>query len=74
MVDFYRSLAPQLPGKVLVYNGDTDPCVSYEGTRNAIAQVGFQEEQPYRAWFFNFTAAALPVRARAKALEPQASD
>ena len=23
----------------MVYNGDTDPCVSYEGTRNAIKQV-----------------------------------
>jgi cathepsin A (carboxypeptidase C) len=31
MIDFYRIIAPQL--KVTwVYNGDTDPCVSYEGT------------------------------------------
>jgi len=57
MIDFYRDLAPKLPGKIVVYNGDTDPCVSYEGTRNAIAKVGFKVVSPYRPWFFNFTAA-----------------
>ena len=57
MVDFYRELAPTLPGKIVVYNGDTDPCVSYEGTRTAIEKVGFAVAQPYRPWFFNFTAA-----------------
>ena len=60
MVDFYRELAPALPGKIVVYNGDTDPCVSYEGTRVAIRAVGFAEVQPYRPWFFNFSAASLP--------------
>jgi cathepsin A (carboxypeptidase C) len=39
-----------------VYNGDTDPCVTYEGTRTAIGQVGFGVVEPYRPWFFNFTA------------------
>ena len=39
MVDFYRTLAPLLPGRIAVYNGDTDPCVSYEGTRIAIQKV-----------------------------------
>ena len=39
MIDFYRELAPALEGRIVVYNGDTDPCVSYEGTRNAIEQV-----------------------------------
>ena len=61
MVDFYRSLAPLLPGRIVVYNGDTDPCVSYEGTRTAIEKVGFAVTQPYRPWFFNFTAAAPSV-------------
>jgi serine carboxypeptidase-like clade I len=61
MVDFYRRLAPALPGKIVVYNGDTDPCVSYEGTRVAIEKVGFSIVQPYRPWFFNFTAAAPAV-------------
>ena len=36
MVDFYRDIAPRVAGSVLVFNGDTDPCVSYEGTRDAI--------------------------------------
>lgn len=57
MIDFYRSLAPALTGKLVVYNGDTDPCVSYEGTREAIRQVGFNVTQPARPWFFNFSSA-----------------
>lgn len=63
MIDFYRELAPALPGRIVVYNGDTDPCVSYEGTRTALQKVGFAVEQPYRPWFFNFTAAAPAVLA-----------
>ena len=39
MIDFYRELAPALSGKIVVYNGDTDPCVSYEGTRIALEKV-----------------------------------
>jgi cathepsin A (carboxypeptidase C) len=33
----------------------TDPCVSYEGTRTAIERVGFAEKPggSYRPWFFN---------------------
>ena len=57
MIDFYRELAPALPGKIVVFNGDTDPCVSYEGTRTAIERVGFQEVSPTRPWFFNASAA-----------------
>ena len=58
MIDFYAYLAPKLDGTVLVFNGDTDPCVSYEGTRTAIKEVGFAEVNAYRPWFFNATAAA----------------
>ncbi len=64
MIDFYRRLAPQLPGKIVVYNGDTDPCVSYEGTRVAIEKVGFATRQPYRPWFFNATASSADFLAR----------
>ena len=42
MIDFYRTIAPQLD-TTIVFNGDVDPCVSYEGTRTAIEQVGFAE-------------------------------
>eukprot|EP00965_Chrysotila_dentata_P052034 1726894-Pleurochrysis_carterae.AAC.3 len=58
MVDFYRAIAPRL-SRTLVFNGDTDPCVSYEGTRRAIASVGFgvRAGGEFRPWFFNATAA-----------------
>jgi cathepsin A (carboxypeptidase C) len=57
MVDFYRDIAPRLR-TTIVFNGDTDPCVSYEGTRAAIATV-FPEAVggAWRPWFFNSTAA-----------------
>ena len=57
MVDFYRNIAPRLR-TTIVFNGDTDPCVSYEGTRDAIASVGFAVTPggAYRPWFFNATA------------------
>lgn len=54
MIDFYRSIAPRLE-RTIVFNGDTDPCVSYEGTRAAIIKVGFAELEgaSQRPWFFN---------------------
>ena len=57
MIDFYRNIAPRLT-TTIVFNGDTDPCVSYEGTRQAIKEVGFNETVggAYRPWFFNATA------------------
>jgi serine carboxypeptidase-like clade 1 len=62
MIDFYRDIAPQLDTTV-IYNGDTDPCVSYEGTRTAISRVGFAELDGggYRPWFFNHSAASIGV-------------
>eukprot|EP00658_Telonema_sp_P-2_P029684 TRINITY_DN22536_c0_g2_i2.p1 TRINITY_DN22536_c0_g2~~TRINITY_DN22536_c0_g2_i2.p1 ORF type:complete len:242 (+),score=70.24 TRINITY_DN22536_c0_g2_i2:95-820(+) len=58
MVDFYREIAPQLE-RTVVFNGDTDPCVSYEGTRTAISRVGYSELDGggYRPWFFHHPAA-----------------
>jgi len=60
MVDFYRKIAPKLT-TTIVFNGDTDPCVSYEGTRAAIEKVGFavQPGRHYRPWFYDHKAAAL---------------
>ena len=53
-------IAPKLK-HIVVFNGDVDPCVSYEGTRNAIQQVGFDviEGGSYRPWFFNKKKASL---------------
>jgi len=60
MVDFYRKIAPRLK-RTIVFNGDTDPCVSYEGTRTALEQVGFAalEGHQYRPWFYDHQEAVL---------------
>jgi cathepsin A (carboxypeptidase C) len=62
MIKFYNYLAPKLKA-IWVYNGDTDPCVTYEGTRTAIKRVGFPEVDggSYRPWFYNHTAASMEV-------------
>jgi cathepsin A (carboxypeptidase C) len=57
MIDFYKDIVPRLKIAV-IYNGDSDPCVSYEGTRDCIAQVGFSVLDAYRPWFFNATGAS----------------
>ena len=69
MVDIYQIIAPQLE-TTYIYNGDTDPCVSYEGTRLAVKQVGFDEVDGggYRPWFYNHTAASLKVLAEKASL------
>lgn len=69
MIDFYRKIAPKLTS-VWVYNGDTDPCVSYEGTRTAIERVGFPEVDggSYRPWFYNHTATTVDVLAEKAAM------
>lgn len=62
MIDFYKDIVPRLD-ITWVYNGDTDPCVSYEGTRTAIKRVGLDELDggSYRPWFYNQTAASLAL-------------
>uniref|UniRef100_A0A7S2FYK5 Carboxypeptidase n=1 Tax=Octactis speculum TaxID=3111310 RepID=A0A7S2FYK5_9STRA len=62
MIQFYQKIAPQLD-RTIVFNGDVDPCVTYEGTRNAIQQVGFDvlPGGSYRPWFFNKTATTVPL-------------
>lgn len=47
MIDFYRALAPVLPGKIVVYNGDTDPCVSYEGGQHTNRMTTTQANQSH---------------------------
>ena len=62
MIDIYREISPKLK-RVVVYNGDTDPCVSWEGTRTAIERVGFHEISggSYRPWFYKHDAASIAV-------------
>jgi serine carboxypeptidase-like clade 1 len=54
MVEFYRYLAPRLE-RIVVFNGDADPCVSYEGTLKAMYKVGFPVVPggDYRPWFYS---------------------
>jgi len=58
MVDIYQEIVPKLD-RTWIYNGDTDPCVSYEGTRLAVKQILLPELDggSYRPWFYNQTAA-----------------
>lgn len=69
MIDFYKAIVPKLE-RTWVYNGDTDPCVSYEGTRLAVKQIQLDELDggSYRPWFYNQTAAPLDVLATKSAL------
>jgi hypothetical protein len=62
MVDIYQHIVPQLT-RTWIYNGDTDPCVSYEGTREAVKQI-LQPELDgggYRPWFYNQTGAPITI-------------
>lgn len=60
MIDFYREIVPKLQ-RTIVFNGSTDPCVSYEGTRVAIEQVGLDVVSGYRPWFYNQSATSIDV-------------
>jgi cathepsin A (carboxypeptidase C) len=69
MIDIYKEIVPKLE-RTWIYNGDTDPCVSYEGTRLAVKQIGIPELDGggYRPWFFNQTAAPIKVLMEKSAL------
>ena len=62
MVDFYRYLAPRLD-TTIVFNGDTDPCVSYEGTREAVRSIGLGQTPggAQRPYFFNASGVPLAL-------------
>jgi serine carboxypeptidase-like clade I len=62
MIDFYKKIVPKLSA-VWIYNGDTDPCVTYEGTRTAVKRIGFNELDggSYRPWFYNHTASSISI-------------
>ena len=62
MIDIYQEIIPQLD-RTWIYNGDTDPCVSYEGTREAVKQILLPEVDggSYRPWFYNQTATSMKL-------------
>ena len=69
MVDIYKIVVPRLE-RTWIYNGDTDPCVSYEGTRLAVKQIGINELDGggYRPWFYNQTGVYMQVLMEKSAL------
>lgn len=69
MIDIYKEIIPKLE-RTWIYNGDTDPCVSYEGTRLAVKQIQIDEMDggSYRPWFYNQTAASIDVLMEKSAL------
>jgi serine carboxypeptidase-like clade 1 len=64
MIDIYQEIVPKLH-TTYIYNGDTDPCVSYEGTRLAVKRIGFDEVDGggYRPWFYNHTGTTFQLLA-----------
>mmetsp|Transcript_12469 Transcript_12469/g.18464 ORF Transcript_12469/g.18464 Transcript_12469/m.18464 type:complete len:585 (-) Transcript_12469:128-1882(-) len=69
MIDVYKTVIPKLD-RTWIYNGDTDPCVSYEGTRLAVKQIQIDELDggSYRPWFYYHSAASIEVLAEKSAL------
>lgn len=47
---FYRQVAKSSDVRVLVYNGDTDPCLNSFYAANFTASLGFEEKQAWRPW------------------------
>lgn len=56
MIDIHRSLLPHM--RIWIFNGDADPCVSFEGTRTAVQRIGRRELYSYRPWFYHAAAAS----------------
>jgi serine carboxypeptidase-like clade 1 len=48
LVPTYRRLIPRI--KVLIYNGDIDPCVPYNGNEEWTRGLGLHEVEPWHAW------------------------
>jgi serine carboxypeptidase-like clade I len=62
MLDFYRSILPQLPHGLWIYNGNTDPAIPFFGTRTAVKRLGPPERDGggQRPWFYHHTATEAP--------------
>lgn len=60
MINFYQEIAPKL-NKTWIFSGDTDAVIPMKGTRDAVQAIGFpiMENQSYRAWYYNETAASI---------------
>eukprot|EP00873_Tetraselmis_striata_P000148 jgi/Tetstr1/420412/TSEL_011527.t1 len=64
MLDVYRRLAGKVP-RMLVFNGDTDPCLQFQGTEDAVASLGYPTTPggDWRPWFIKPEAAPVELLA-----------
>jgi serine carboxypeptidase-like clade 1 len=64
MLPIYRRLAGKLPS-IVVYNGDTDPDVQFQGTEDAVRGVGLPVAKggAWRPWFYRQQSAPLELLA-----------
>jgi len=64
MIDIFRVLAHHLD-RIWIFNGDADPCVSFEGTRTAVKRIGLAEVSSYRPWFYQQNAVSTSFQGQA---------
>ena len=50
LVSWYKSIVAENKLRVLVYNGDTDPCINAFQAQNWTRELGFAERQSWRPW------------------------
>lgn len=50
LLPFYKELVTNTSIRVLVYNGDTDPCLDSLSGQNWTTSLGFKETQEWRPW------------------------
>ena len=64
MLPVYRRLAGKLPS-IVVYNGDTDPDVQFQGTEDSVRAIGLQVAQGglWRPWFYKQRSAPVGLLA-----------
>ena len=62
MIPFYQKLAGKLRN-IIVFNGDTDPCLQVRGTEAAVDAMGLKmvEGGDWRPWFFQPDATSIQV-------------
>jgi serine carboxypeptidase-like clade 1 len=50
LISWYKEVIANNTLRVLVYNGDTDPCINSFQAQNWTRNLGFKETQSWRAW------------------------
>lgn len=50
LISWYKEIIAQNKLRILVYNGDTDPCINSYQAQNWTRNLGFEEVQSWRPW------------------------